>query len=316
MTKSTSNILLIRPANFGINPETSGTNHFQKKMPFYTPNQIKKMAVEEFDNAINILIDKGINVFVFDDTNFPIKPDAVFPNNWITFHNDGTVILYPMLTPNRMSERRLDIVDSLKTRFNVTRIIDMYTSDIIRDKLSSENNLSLEGTGSIVFDHTNNLAFACISKRTDKELLLRLCNYINYEPIYFNAVDKKGNEIYHTNVMMCIAEKFCVICLDSIKNVNERNFLLEKLMKTGHEIIDISFEQMNKFAGNMLFLQSRSGPVMVLSVSSFNSLNSSQKNCISRYCELVSLNLNVIETIGGGSARCMIAEIFLPELII
>lgn len=308
MTQISKNILLVRPANFGVNTQTLVTNHFQKQLEGYSPEQIKKMAIEEFDNAVKLLKSKGINTFVFDDTPTPIKPDAIFPNNWVSFHRDGTVVLYPMLTPNRMTERRLDIVDELKTKFKITRLIDIFSSEVIK------TNERLEGTGSIVFDHINKIAYACLSERTSKKLLLELCEHIGYEACYFESLDRNGNEIYHTNVMMCVAEKFVVICMESIKSCAESKQVYDKFKKTGHEIIEISYEQMDKFAGNMLSVQGSNGPVLVLSQTAYDSLTPEQIKTIKKYNELLPLPINTIETIGGGSARCMIAEVFLPEL--
>lgn len=302
--QTTKNILLIRPSNFVFNSETAFSNAFQNEVK-ESEETIKQKVFMEFEEFATTLKSKGANVFVFDDTNYPEKPDAVFPNNWVSFHSDGTVILYPMFAHNRRNERRKDIIDSLKKNFKVTNILDLSTYE--------KENRFLEGTGSIVLDRQNKIAYACLSPRTDKELFDKVCDYLHYKPICFHAHDKGGKEIYHTNVMMCIGEKFSVICLDSISDKKERELVFESLANTGHQVIDITFEQTNNFAGNMLAIQiSDNKNILALSQSSFDSLTTNQKNELEKYGELVPLSIKTIETIGGGSARCMIAEVFLP----
>src|SRR3972149_322754 len=233
--QTTKNILLIRPSNFVFNTETAASNAFQIKMNDSTED-VKQKVFNEFEAFATTLKAKGINVFVFDDTPVPQKPDAIFPNNWVTFHNDGTVILYPMCASNRQFERRPDIIDKLKQDFKITKVVDL--SHYEKEKRF------LEGTGSIIFDHNNKVAYACLSPRTDKELFIKVCNLLQYNPIVFHAYDKGGKEIYHTNVMMCIGEKFAVVCLDSITDEEEKKLVSKSLSKTGHQIIDITFEQM------------------------------------------------------------------------
>lgn len=211
-----------------------------------------------------------------------------------------------MNAPNRRNERRMDIIEELKKNFSVTKIVDF--------SFYEKENRFLEGTGSVVFDHVYKLAYACISPRTDKDILLKLCEKIGYRPIYFYAHDKKGIEIYHTNVMMCVADDFVVICLEAVTDLEEREMLLRFFSETGHTIIDIDFEQMNHFAGNMLALKNKENEkLLALSQSAFDSLNNNQRTIINSYCEMIPLNIKTIETVGGGSARCMIAEIFLPK---
>ncbi len=306
--QSTNNILLVRPSNFVFNTETASSNAFQNKLETESAERIKQKVFAEFEAFAEKLKAKGVNVLIFDDTSSPQKPDAIFPNNWVTFHADGTVILYPMFAPNRRNERRQDIIDSLRKNFTITNILDLSSYE--------KENKFLEGTGSIVFDHNNKIAYACLSPRTDKELFYLVAKHLNYKPISFFAHDSGGQEIYHTNVMMCIAEKFSVICLDSISNKLEREMVSASLTKTGHQLIEISFEQMNNFAGNMLPIAigtetNKDKNILVLSQSAYDSLNENQKKEIEIYCELVPLSIKTIETIGGGSARCMIAEIFL-----
>lgn len=301
--QTTNNILLIRPSNFVFNSETAASNAFQLKVND-SEEVVKQKAFAEFEAFASTLKSKGVNVFVFDDTQLPAKPDAIFPNNWVTFHSDGTVILYPMFAHNRRHERRQDIIESLKKHFKVTNVVDL-------SKYEKENRF-LEGTGSIVFDHDNKIAYACLSPRTDKELFIRVCDYLHYKPICFHSHDKDGKEIYHTNVMMCIGEKFAVICLDTITDKQERENVSHSLIDTGHQIVDITFEQMNNFAGNMLAIQTNDNKtILALSQSSFDSLTTNQRQEIEIFCELVPLSIKTIETIGGGSARCMIAEVFL-----
>lgn len=303
--QSTKNILLIRPSSFVFNPETAASNAFQIK-PSDSEDLVKQKVFAEFEAFVSTLQLKGVNVFVFNDTHSPIKPDAIFPNNWVTFHPDGTVILYPMFAPNRRYERRQDIIDLLKKNFNINHVLDL-------SKYEKEQRF-LEGTGSMVFDHNNKIAYACLSPRTDKNLLLSVCDYLQYKPIYFYAHDPDGKEIYHTNVMMCIGEKFAVICLNSITNKQEREKVSQLLSNTGHQIIDITFKQMNNFAGNMLAIQTNNNQsILALSQSSFDSLTPNQRQEIEKFCDLVPLSIYTIETIGGGSARCMISEIFLKS---
>lgn len=305
--QTSNNILLVRPSTFSFNSETAFSNTFQKPIN-ESDEEIKKKKLQEFDAFVTTLRAKDINVFVVEDTVSPQKPDAIFPNNWVTFHSDGTVILYPMCAANRRHERRLDIIDALKKDFQVNKIINFSTYE--------NDNRYLEGTGSIIFDHTNKLAYACLSPRTDKELFIEVCNELNYQPIYFSSYDRNGKEIYHTNVMMCIADKFSVICLESIADNVEREIIIKSLTETGHQVIDISFEQMENFAGNMLALRTNGNKsILALSRSSFDSLTTIQKNEIEKYSELVPLSITTIETMGGGSVRCMIAEVFLPKLV-
>lgn len=300
--QTTNNIFLVRPSNFIFNSETAGSNAFQNKLD-ENQETINQKVWDEFDEFAAKLKAKGVHVTVFEDTLLPQKPDAIFPNNWISIHPDGTLILYPMFAPNRRLERRQDLIDSLKTNFKITKVVDL-------SKYEAENRF-LEGTGSIVFDHDNKLAYACISPRTDLGILEEVCAILIYKPVAFYSHDQAGKDIYHTNVMMCIAEKFAVICLESITDKQEKDFVSNSLIQTGHELIDISFEQMNQFAGNMLALKTNENKsILALSQSSFNCLTSDQKAVLENYSKLLPLAVHTIEIIGGGSARCMIAEIF------
>lgn len=303
--QSTNNILLIRPSNFVFNTQTVDSNAFQNVITA-SAEDIQKNVFNEFETFAEILQSKGVNVSIVDDTAIPQKPDAIFPNNWVSFHPNGTVILYPMFAPNRRLERRLDIIEILKKDYEITNVIDL--------SINEKDNIFLEGTGSIVFDHNNKIAYACISPRTNKNLFIDVCIQLGYQPIYFTANDINGKEIYHTNVMMCVGETFVVICLDSINNIEEKQKVTDSILQTNKELIAISFEQMNHFAGNMLELKtSDSNTIVALSKTSFDSLTTHQRKRLQTHCELVPLNIKTIETIGGGSARCMIAEIFLNK---
>lgn len=301
-----STLLLIRPANFGYNSETAQTNEFQAEADAADVEVIKEKALAEFDEFAEALYSKGINIRVFEDTEVPVKPDAVFPNNWVSFHADGTVILYPMCAASRRSERRMDIIETLAQEFRIEKAIDLSYHE-------SKDGF-LEGTGSIVFDHANKTAYACISPRTNKELFSEVSQTLGYKPISFHAVDASGNAIYHTNVMMCGGPGFVVICLDSIKDPKEKDVVTEALKNGGKEIVDISFEQMARFAGNMLAVSGDGDkPYLVLSTNALGSFTDEQKTTLEKFCELLPVAIPTIETYGGGGARCMIAEVFLPR---
>ncbi len=307
MRQSTSNILLIKPSNFVFNDETAISNAFQQKINHLTENEIKEKVITEFNLFAKTLQTKGVNVFVFDDTDLPPKPDAIFPNNWITFHADGTVILYPMQASSRRHERRIDIIQNLKKYFSINKVIDISHYE--------QENKFLEGTGSIIFDHKNKIAYACLSPRTDKELFIEVSTLFKYQPVFFHSYDKVEKEIYHTNVMMCIGDAFAIICTESITNKNERAMVIDSLQKSGHEIIDITLEQVNHFAGNMLVVLNNEGKqILIKSQSAFDSLTDAQKKLLGQHCELLPIPITTIETIGGGSARCMMAEIFCPRV--
>jgi hypothetical protein len=305
--QSTNSVLLIRPSNFIFNTETAISNAFQNNIQETTNEDINKKVLQEFETVRKKLIVKGVDVTIINDTVTPIKPDAIFPNNWVSFHANGTVVLYPMCAKNRRVERRIDIIEKLKEKFAIKHIIDFSSYE--------KENKFLEGTGSILFDHRNAIAYACLSPRTNKEIFVKLCGVLNYKPIYFIACDEAGQEIYHTNVMMSIAEKIVIICIESITNKNERDIVLQSFKNTGHEIIEISFAQMSNFAGNMLAIKPSEGKHFIaLSQIAYNSLQAVQKDIIEKHYELLPIAIPTIETIGGGSIRCMVAEIFTPHL--
>ncbi|TLX72639.1 amidinotransferase [Labilibacter sediminis] len=305
MNQSTSHIFLVRPANFNFNTDTAESNAFQHKVNL-SPEQIKQKVHEEFDGYVSRLKENGVEVLVIDDSLTPVKPDAIFPNNWGSFHADGTVILYPMAAPNRRTEKRAEVIQTIQRDYEIRELIDL-------SKYENENRF-LEGTGSIIFDHIHKIAYACLSPRTDKDILIEVCNLIDYTPKYFTSTDKNGKEIYHTNVMMCVSKNFSVICLESIKNEKERKMIIESLNNTGHDIIDISLEQVNHFAGNMLSVKNNQHKeLLVMSQSAYDILTETQRKKLQNYCQLLPVHINTIETIGGGSARCMISEIFLKK---
>lgn len=305
----TNNILMIRPVNFRMNEQTAVNNYFQEELEASAAS-VNEKAQEEFDAFVFVLKDKGVNVIVVDDTKEPDTPDSIFPNNWVSFHNNGTVGLYPMFAENRRNERREDILERLESEgFRIENIMD-YTS-------AEEQNLFLEGTGSLLIDRMNQIVYCALSARADDELIIEFCEDFDCLPVIFTAnqtVDGKRLPIYHTNVMMCLAETFSVICLDTIDDKTEKKNMVHHLKGSGKEIITISEEQMHHFAGNMLqVLGANNKRYLVMSSQAYDSLNASQISSIEKHCEILHSSLDTIETCGGGSARCMMAEVFLPR---
>ena len=306
----TQHILMIRPAQFRMNEQTVINNYFQIS-PALPPADVINKAQEEFDNFVDVLMAKGVQVTVVQDTEDPDTPDALFPNNWVSFHADGTVALYPMFAENRRLERREAILELLEEGgFIIDQVMDYTTTE--------DAGIFLEGTGSLILDRVHNKAYCALSTRADEELFIEFCEDFEYTPVIFKAfqtVGQKRLSIYHTNVMMCLAESFAVICLDSIDNTKERKAVLAHLKGDGKEIIAISEDQMHHFAGNMLqVLGDNNTPYLVMSTSAFKSLNSNQLVKIAQHCEIIHSDLHTIETAGGGSARCMMAEVFLPRI--
>jgi len=291
---------MIRPVNFGFNSQTAESNSFQQKTESDTAETIQSKALLEFDAFSKKLIDVGIDVIIFDDTDSPHTPDSIFPNNWISFHENNELVLYPMLAENRRLERRADILSEFKKN-----------NSIFIDLTKYENKkMYLEGTGSIVFDYTHKVAYANSSPRTEKMLFEQLCKQLNFESVFFKAVDKNGNDIYHTNVFLCIGNGFAVICNHCIPDKNDLKRVIDSLKATKHEIILISEEQMNSFAGNMYQLYNFKGEsFIVMSEQAFKSLNRDQIKQLEQYGSLLYSSLYTIEKHGGGSARCMIADI-------
>jgi len=296
---------MIRPANFGFNEQTAQDNAFQKDDSRYSSKQIRERAVEEFDAFAQLLQLSGVNVIVMNDTKSPRKTDAVFPNNWVSFHEDGTMVTYPMFAPTRRRERREEVITSLAKRFHIERRVHL-------EKYEAEQKF-LESTGSMVLDRQHKIAYACRSDRTDVTPLNEFCQTLEYEQFLFHAVDANGLPIYHTNVMMALGETFAVICLDTIPDEKERKMLRQKLEQTGKTIIPITMEQLHAFAGNMLQVRNRSDDlILVMSQQAYESLNKDQIFLLNQHTNLLYSPLEVIELFGGGSARCMMAEVFLP----
>jgi hypothetical protein len=296
---------MIRPVSFGFNEETAGSNAFQIRSAEQL--NVQEKALAEFDAFVDKLRVNGIDVIAVDDTPQPHTPDSIFPNNWVSFHEDGKVFLYPMQAKNRRLERRADVIEQLKNRFSIAEVDDLSHFE--------QHNKFLEGTGSMVLDRQNKIAYACLSPRTDIEVMNIFCEKSGYSPVYFHAVDGKRTAIYHTNVLMCIGEKFVVICLDTVRDKQEKTALTDMFKQTGKEVIEISLAQMNAFAGNMLELVNDKGEhLLVMSARAYHSLTHAQIEQLERYCRLVYSDLTVIENNGGGSARCMMAEVHLPFL--
>lgn len=298
---------MIEPIAFGYNAETAKNNYFQVEQ---TGSDIQSKALAEFNTFVGKLREKGINVITIKDTLDPHTPDSIFPNNWVSFHKDGKVVLYPMFASNRRVERREDIIESIKDQgFEVAEIDDW--------SFSETQGHFLEGTGSMIFDHDNKIAYGSVSLRLDEKLFREFCTKYGFTPVVFHSFQTVGTErlpIYHTNVMMCVADKFVVICLDCIDDELEREKVVEAIKGSGKEIIEISEEQMQQFAGNMLQVQNKEGKkFLVMSQTAYQSLTPEQVAAIEKYCEIIYSDLNTIEVNGGGSARCMLAEVFLPK---
>jgi hypothetical protein len=299
--QNTSKVLMIRPLHFAFNPETAVNNSFQVKAE---SENLSGKAVREFDAFVDVLQKEGIDVTVVEDSPEPHTPDAIFPNNWISFHESGVYCLYPMFAPNRRKERKAEVLSLIKKKFHYHQLVDFTGYE-------SENRF-LEGTGSMVLDRDMRLAYACLSPRTDADVLAEFCSRLQYKPVVFRATDEKDGAIYHTNVMMCVADRYVVICLDSIPDETEKKFVADTIVSSGKEIIAISLEQMKHFAGNMLQLENNGKEkILVMSTAAWQSLHTGQKEKLSQYNQIIHSSLQNIETNGGGSARCMIAEIHL-----
>lgn len=301
MKQAAAKIMMVRPAHFGYDPSTAETNSFQQTEGAEQQYAIQRQAVEEFNGAVATLRAAGIDVVVIDDTDEPKKPNAVFPNNWVSFH-DGRVILYPMLAENRRWERRMDLLDELaEAGVPVKEVIDISQYEA-EDKF-------LESTGSVVIDYENDLAYACLSSRTHKDVLNKLCELNGYEPVLFESFNKEGVPVYHTNVVMCIASKYAVICAESIRE-DQRFDVLQTLKTTGHEVVEITMDQMYGFAGNMLEVENQQGEsVLVMSQTAYDSLTEAQIQCLSAHSKIQTVQIPTIEKFGGGSVRCMMCRV-------
>lgn len=310
MNQTTHSVLMIRPVAFRMNEQTAVNNYYQKVLDTVSPATVNAKAQEEFDAFVQKLRMVGVNVIVIEDTVDSDTPDSIFPNNWISFHENGDVVLYPMFAENRRKERREDVLDILEENgFVINEIMD-YTS-------AEEDGYFLEGTGSIVLDRENGKAYCALSPRADEELFIEFCEDFEFSPVLFEAfqtVDGERKLIYHTNVMLCIGDSFAVICADSIDDKKERKMVLDSLRADGKEIILITEAQVNSFAGNMLEVRGTDDRrFLVMSASAHQSLTKKQIAQLEEHLTILSSNLDTIEACGGGSARCMMAEIFLPR---
>lgn len=306
----TNNILMIRPTNFRMNEQTAVNNFYQQTANQQTSKEIQANALREFDLLVDKLQAKGCNVLVIDDKLNSDSPDSIFPNNWISFHDSGDVVLYPMFAENRRTERREDVLDMLEERgFQIENVMD-YTA-------AENEKVFLEGTGSMVLDRVHKNAYCALSSRSDEELFIEFCEDFDYNPVLFNAyqtVNGKREKIYHTNVMMSIGEKFAIICIDAIDNPKERKLVINHLKQSGKELITITENQATCFAGNILEIRGKENKTIIaLSETAFKSLTVHQKIQLEKYSELVHSDIATIEKFGGGSVRCMLAEIFLPK---
>jgi len=309
MEQCTNSIMMMKPVGFRFNEETATNNYYQHVLDNVSPEQVKENALQEFNDFVTTLEGAGVHVIVFEDTETPSTPDSIFPNNWVSFHADGRVGLYPMFAKNRRSERRKDILASLKTDygFTVNEIVD-YSS-------SESGEVYLEGTGSMVLDRGNKVCYAAISERTHKIALEQFCKDFEYQLVAFTAyqsVDGVRLPMYHTNVMMSVGDAFAVVCLDSIDDTDEQASVVESLQASGKEIIAITEAQVNRFAGNMLQVKGDELCV-VMSTSAFESLSHAQLAAVEKHGQIIHSSLDTIEACGGGSARCMLAEVFLPN---
>ncbi|MFL9831913.1 arginine deiminase-related protein [Flavobacterium sp. ST-87] len=310
MKQVTNSVLMIRPVAFRMNEQTTENNHFQKEINGMLPSAINAKARQEFDGLVSRLQGNGVQVVVIEDTLDTDTPDSIFPNNWISFHENGDVVLYPMFAENRRDERREDVLDILEEKgFVIENSVDFTSAE--------EDGLFLEGTGSLVLDRANAIAYCALSPRADEELFIEFCEDFDYAPVIFEAfhtVDNKLKLVYHTNVMMSIGEHFAVICADMIADKKERKMVLDNLRASGKEVVLISEEQLNYFAGNILEVSGADDKrYIVMSTTAFKALRQNQITQLEKYGCILTADLETIEACGGGSARCMMAEIFLPK---
>jgi len=294
-------ILMVRPFQFYFNQQTAANNFFQSNINIENANEL---AIAEFDAMVEKLRAHQIKVNVVQDTKDPSTPDSIFPNNWVSTHTNGTVCLYPMFAENRRAERKSTVINFLQSNYKIENTLDL--TDLEKE------GIFLEGTGSMVLDHQNKIAYGCLSERLDKEAFISWCDKMQFKPITFKAVDDKAQPIYHTNVLMCMGNQFVVICLDSIPNEQERQMLLDSFAQTNKEVIEISQDQLNHFAGNMLqVFDITEKPHLIMSEQAYKSLHTAQLKSLEKYNPLLPISIPTIEALGGGSTRCMMAEIYL-----
>jgi hypothetical protein len=303
---STNTILMIRPKNFGLNMETANDNGFQNKNSPLTPEEVQNRALAEFDGYVKVLKSAGINVVEMEDSDDPVLRDSIFPNNWFSTHDNHGLIIYPMKAKNRRLEKFGNTLPYLQENYKIEHQLDMA--------IEEAEEIFLEGTGSIIFDRVNKIAYAGISERTSEHLFHELCKKIEYTPVTFNPVDEHGKAIYHTNVMLSITTDLAIICLESLKNQDEHTEILESFERTHKTIIDVSFEQMRNFCCNVLEVQNADGDkLLTMSTRAYNAFTDAQKTLIEKHCKMIHSDLATIEDIGGGGSRCMMAEIYLHK---
>lgn len=292
-------IMMIEPVSFGFNEETAANNYFQRKEQI---DDAQSKALVEFKRFVEQLQSHDIDVLVVQDTPSPLTPDSIFPNNWISIHEDGKMVLYPMYAKNRRMERKQTVLDAVKNNLDIHEVVDLTHFE--------SSHKYLEGTGSMVLDRKNKIAYACISERTDESLFMTFCMKMNYTPVLFHAHDQRGLMIYHTNVLMCMADRYVVICLDAVYDLIEREKLIEQFTATQKEVINISFDQMDHFCGNMLQVKNKNGDYfLVMSTQAYNHLDAEQVKRLENFQPIIHSDITTIETLGGGSARCMMAEL-------
>ncbi|RLM21270.1 amidinotransferase [Brenneria alni] len=302
--QTTDTIFMVRPSLFKINEETARTNYFQQSD--YISDNVQQRALAAFDSYVDGLKVAGVNVLVFEDDAANNTPDSIFPNNWITLDNQGRVIVYPMEAENRRRERRRDIISAIEANFVIKSFHDLSYFE--------KQSKYLEGTGCLVCDHENKIAYICYSSRSSVEVMNELQKITGYQAVWFNACDQNNHPIYHTNVMMTVGKKYAVVCLESITDKDEAQKVTASLTQSGKQVIEITYQQMKSFCANMLELKSADGsPVYAMSTQAWNAFSSQQKDILSSYAKIVLAPIDIIETLGGGGARCMIAEIFLDK---
>jgi hypothetical protein len=307
--QSTSAVLMLRPAHFAFNPQTAASNAFQQSAEAVPPAELQGLALREFDALCSSLQRARVRVVLAQDTAEPRKPDAIFPNNWVSFHRDGTVVLYPLLAPNRRSERREDVIRQVTVEggFRVTRTVDLSYRE--------SQGKYLEGTGSLVLDRAQRVAYANLSPRTDLDVLGEFAQQLDYELVTFEAFDGTGGPVYHTNVLMAIGARFAVVCGAAIAQIRHRDAVYSKLRAAGHEIVEITLGQMHAFAGNLLELAPAASNVIALSTTAWRSLDAAQRRTLEKHGSVLAADIPVIERHGGGGVRCMMAEIHLPARV-
>jgi hypothetical protein len=305
--QTTHHLLMIRPANFGRASETVADNSFQEPVTAESFDAIGARAQTEFDRFVDGLRSAGANITVIDDTDLPVKPDAVFCNNWFSTHADGTVVIYPTYWPQRREERRDDVLSTLDRNYRIERRIDLTEWE--------EEDRYLESTGALILDREKRIAYACLSQRCDQRAVHDWCERMDYQPITFHATDARGEVIYHTNVMMALGTEHVIVCLDAVTDPAEKSKLTESLVLTGKRIVGLSLEQVDNFAGNALEIRSEHGPAWVMSTAAYTALDEAQWEALLSVdgMRIIHSDLSTIERYGGGSARCMLAEIYLPD---